>query len=73
MRIVWLGTQLEPDEDALDQKWYGEGYVQLSGSLKKLVRLSRSRLITIPYIRISQYSSIQDYIVDLQVWYGGER
>lgn len=49
-----------------------KGYVQFSSSLKGLVRLSQKCILVMPYIRVPQYSGIQDYIVDLQVWYGGE-
>lgn len=42
-----------------------KGYVQLSGSLEELVRLSRLCLIVVSYIRIPQHSSVQDYIVNL--------
>jgi hypothetical protein len=49
-----------------------KGYVQLSGSLLGLVRLSRVCMHVAPYIWVPEYSSIQNYIVDLQVRYGGE-
>lgn len=49
-----------------------KGYVQLSGSLMGLVRLNSVCMHVAPYIRVSEHSSIQNYIVDLQVRYGGE-
>lgn len=56
---------------ALSRKWYGEG-IRTAQWLSDGISAAQFSMHVAPYIRVSEHSSIQNYIVDLQVRYGGE-